>query len=74
MLARGLLAATKDGLTQAKVAVYLEAVQEIDPLRLAEIDNFLMCLKLVLLELLAQRGNEALEAFRKSGRRQPRLR
>ncbi len=50
------------------VSTYLEAVQEIDPLRLAEIDNFLMCLKLGLLELLAQRGRQALEAFRQSGK------
>ncbi len=68
VLARGLLTATKCRLTQAKVASYLDAVQEIDALRLTEIDNFLMCVKLALLELLAQRGQQALEAFRQSGK------
>ncbi len=68
ILARGLLAAAKGRLTQAKVTRYLEAVQEIDALRLAEIDNFLMCLKLALLELLAQRGQQALEAFGQNGK------
>ena len=68
VLARGLLDATKCRLTQANTATYLEAVQEIDPLRLAEIDNFLMCLKLGLLELITQRGQQALEAFRQSGK------
>ena len=67
VLARGLLEASECRLTQAKVSTYLEAVQEIDPLRLAEIDQFLMCLKLALLELLAQRGRQALDAFRQSG-------
>ena len=67
VLARGLLAATKCRLSQEKVATYLEAVQEIDFLRLAELDSFLMCVKLGLLELLAQRGRQALEAFRQSG-------
>ena len=71
VLARGLLAATKCRLTQAKAAVYLEAVQEVDPLRLSEIDNVLMCLKLGLLELLAQRGQQALDAFRQSGKDAP---
>jgi cyclic beta-1,2-glucan synthetase len=68
VLARGLLVASECRLTQAKVSSYLEAVQEIDPLRLAEIDGFLMCLKLGLLESLAKRGWQALEAFRKNGK------
>ncbi len=68
VLARGLLAATQCRLTRAKVTTYLEAVQQIDPLRLAEISNFLMCLKLALLELLAERGRQALEAFKANGK------
>jgi cyclic beta-1,2-glucan synthetase len=68
VLARGLLEATRCRLTQAETAAYLEAVQEIDPLRLAEIDSFLMCLKLALLELLTQRGEQALKAFRQNGK------
>jgi cyclic beta-1,2-glucan synthetase len=71
VLARGMLAATKCQITQTKVAEYLEGVQDIDPLRLSEIDNFLLCVKLSLLELLAQRGLQALEAFRKSGKDAP---
>jgi len=68
VLARGLLEATKCRLTQAETAAYLEAVQEIDPLRLAEIDSFLMCLKLALLEVLTQRGEQGLKAFRQNGK------
>jgi len=71
VLARALLAAAKCRLTQAGLSAYLEAVQEVEPLRLAEIDNFLLCLKLALLELLAQRGSQALDAFRQSGRDAP---
>ena len=59
VLARGMLSATKCRLTEEKVAAYINAVQEIDPLRLAELDNFLMCAKLALLELLAQRRRSA---------------
>jgi len=71
VLARGLLTAVKCRLTQANVTIYLNAVQEMDPLRLSEIDNFLMCLKLTLLEILAQRGQQALAAFRQSGKEAP---
>jgi len=71
VLARDVLTATDCRLTQSKVSDYLEAVQEIDPLRLAEIDSFLMCFKLGLLELLSQRGWQALEAFRKDGKDAP---
>lgn len=71
VLARGLLAASKCRLTQEKVTVYLEAVQEVDPLRLAEIDNFLMCLKLGLLELLTQRGQQSLSAFKLQAKQAP---
>jgi len=71
VLARTLLAASKYRLSQVKLSAYLEAVQEVEPLRLAEIDNFLQCLKLGLLELLAQQGSQALAAFRQHGQKAP---
>ncbi len=42
-------------------------MQEIEPLRLSELWGILMALKLSLLELLAQRGHQALEAFGSQG-------
>ena len=67
VLARALLAASNYRLSQAEFAFYLEAVQEIEPLRLAELSGMLTALKLVLLNLLADRGYKALEAFRADG-------
>src|SRR4051812_11229948 len=67
VLGRALLAASDYRLTQAEFTFYLEAVQEIEPLRLAELSGMLTVLKLVLLNLLADRGYKALEAFRTEG-------
>ena len=71
VLGRALLAASNYGLSQAEFAFYLEAVQEIEPLRLAELSGMLTALKLVLLDLLADRGYKALEAFRADGMAAP---
>jgi hypothetical protein len=67
VLGRALLAASDYRLSQAEFAFYIEAVQEIEPLRLAELSAMLTALKLVLLNLLAERGYKALEAFRADG-------
>jgi cyclic beta-1,2-glucan synthetase len=67
VLARALLAASNYRLSQTEFAFYLEAVQEIEPLRLAELSGMLTALKLALLNLLADRGYKALEAFRADG-------
>jgi len=67
VLGRALLAATNYRLSQAEFAFYIEAVQEIEPLRLAELSGILTALKLVLLDLLANRGYQALAAFRADG-------
>jgi hypothetical protein len=63
ILARGMLAACNYKLSEENFSFYLEAVQETEPLRLNEIWGMLMALKLSLLELLSQRGNQALAAF-----------
>jgi cyclic beta-1,2-glucan synthetase len=67
VLGRALLTASDYRLGQPEFAFYMEAVQEIEPLRLAELSGMLTALKLVLLDLLASRGYQALEAFRADG-------
>lgn len=71
VLGRALLAASNYRLSQAEFAFYIEAVQEIEPLRLAELSGMLTALKLVLLDLLADSGYKALEAFRADGAAAP---
>jgi hypothetical protein len=71
VLARALLSAAKNRLTQPVFCLYLKAFQEIEPLRLAELEGILMALKVGLLELLAQCGHQALEAFRAHGENAP---
>ena len=63
VLARGLIAACGYQLTEEAFSFYLESVQEIEYLRLNEVWGILMALKLSLLELLSQRGNQAIDAF-----------
>jgi hypothetical protein len=67
ILARGLMAACNYQLTEEAFSYYLESVQEIEYLRLNEIWGMLMALKLSLLELLSQRGNQAIDAFKAQG-------
>lgn len=67
VLARTLLAATKNRLSEPAFSFFIEVVQEIEPLRLAELWGMLPALKLVLLENLAGSGFKALEAFRGNG-------
>jgi hypothetical protein len=67
ILARGLMAACNYQLTEEAFSYYLEAVQEIEYLRLNEVWGMLMALKLSILELLSQRGNQAIDAFKTQG-------
>ncbi len=64
VLARALLNATNNRLTEPIFSFFLEAVQEVEPLRLSELSGMLAAFKLVLLERLADTGWKALEAFR----------
>ncbi|MBV9613204.1 MAG: hypothetical protein JO091_12070, partial [Acidobacteriaceae bacterium] len=65
VIARALLVATKDRLSEGEFLFFLDAVQRIEPLRLAELGGMLPALKLVLLERIADAGFKALEAFRR---------
>ncbi len=67
VLARALLAATGNQLSEPAFSFFIEAAQEIEPLRLFELMGMIPALKLVLLELLAERGRKALDAFRAEG-------
>ena len=67
ILARGLTAACNYELSEEAFSFYLESVQEVEYLRLNELWGMLMALKLSLLELLSQRGNQAIDAFNTSG-------
>ncbi len=67
ILARGMMAACSYELSEEAFSFYLESVQEIEYLRLNEVWGMLMALKLSLLELLSQRGNQAIDAFKAQG-------
>lgn len=67
VLARGLVAACNYQLTEEAFSFYLDSVQEVEYLRLNELWGMLMALKLSLLELLSQRGNQAIDAFQAKG-------
>jgi cyclic beta-1,2-glucan synthetase len=71
VLARGLLSATRNQLTETAFCFFLEAAQNVEPLRYFELLGMIPALKLVLLELLAERGSQALEAFRAEGLKAP---
>ncbi|HEX4773114.1 MAG TPA: glucoamylase family protein [Bryobacteraceae bacterium] len=71
VLSRALLDAAEDRLTQANFYFFIQSVEEIEPLRLAELGAMLPALKLVLLERLALRGFDALNAFRTDGAKAP---
>jgi cyclic beta-1,2-glucan synthetase len=73
ILSRALLDGAEDRLTEANFYFFIQAVEEIEPLRLAELGAMLPALKLVLLERLATRGLEALAAFRAGGANAPSL-
>ncbi|MBV9083326.1 MAG: glycosyl transferase [Acidobacteriaceae bacterium] len=67
VLARALLAAANYRLTEENFYCFIQAVEEIEALRLDELAAMLPALKLVLLELIAERGFKALNAFHAEG-------
>lgn len=71
VLARALVAATKHELTESAFTVFIEAAQQIEPLVFFELLGMLTALKVVLLELLADSGWNALRAFRTQGQSAP---
>jgi cyclic beta-1,2-glucan synthetase len=66
VLARALLAATNNQLTESAFSFFIEAVQEIEPLRLSELRAMLTALKLILLDNVVDAGFKALQEFRNS--------
>lgn len=64
VLARSLLTAVDNQLTEPAFLFFLEAVQQVEALRLAELWGMIPALKLALLEMVADRGRKALDAFR----------
>ncbi len=71
VFARALLEAAEFRLTEERFFFFIQSVEEIEPLRLSELGAMLPALKLVLLELLSQRGAIALNAFRSQGKEAP---
>jgi cyclic beta-1,2-glucan glucanotransferase len=67
VLARGLLQATQNRLTEAAFAYFVESVQLIEALRLSELGALIPALKLVLITAIATDGWAALKAFQKEG-------
>jgi len=67
VLARALLVASKNRLTVPVFSLFIESVQEIEPLRLAELWGMLPALKLVLLQNLTDAGFKALRAYHENG-------
>lgn len=67
VLARSFAAATQR-LTEQAFSFFVDAVQQVEPLRLAELGGMLAALKLAYLETLAERGFQALAAFRAQGK------
>lgn len=71
VLARSLLAATHNRLDEKVFSAFVIAVEETEPLRLAELGGMLDGLKVALLEQVADLGPKALAAFRAEGKNAP---
>ena len=67
VLARSLVEGAKFKLTDQAFAEFVNAVEDVEPLRLAELGGMLAGLKISLLETIADRGPKALAAFRSEG-------
>ena len=67
ILARGLLSATQNRLTEAAFSFFLESVEVVEELRLAELGGMIPALKLVLVAAIAKDGWAAFQAFQKDG-------
>ncbi|MGH9620976.1 MAG: glucoamylase family protein [Bryobacteraceae bacterium] len=70
VLARS-FAAASPRLTEPAFSFFTDAVQQVEPLRLSELDGMLAALKLAYLEVLAEHGFQAVEAFRSQGKTAP---
>ncbi|MBV9759036.1 MAG: glycosyl transferase [Acidobacteriaceae bacterium] len=64
VLARALVNAVENRLTEPAFSFFIESVERIEPLRLAELWGMIPALKLALLEIVVEQGRKALEAFR----------
>lgn len=71
VLAKAMLTATNYRLNEPIFTCFIKAVQQTEPLRLAELSGMLGGLKLVLLEALAERGHLALKAFQAQSLKAP---
>ncbi len=71
VLARALLTASENRLTEPVFSFFVESVEGVEPLRLSELGGMVTALKLCLLEVLAEQGNQALAAFRQTGAAAP---
>ncbi|MDQ2844178.1 MAG: glycosyl transferase [Acidobacteriota bacterium] len=71
VLARALVTASGNRLNEAAFAQFVSAVEETEPLRLAELSGMLDGMKVALLEELADLGPKALTAFRSRGKNAP---
>jgi hypothetical protein len=65
------LAAANPRLTEPGFLFFVDAVQQVEPLRLVELEGMLPALKLAFLEILAERGFRALDAFSSQGKAAP---
>jgi cyclic beta-1,2-glucan synthetase len=70
VLARA-LASARLKLTEPAFSFFIDAVEQVEPLRLDELDGMLAALKLAYLEILAERGLRAIDAFRAHGAAAP---
>ncbi len=64
VLARALLEAANDRLSESGFSLFITGVEEIEPLRLSELWGMVPALKMILLDAIAERGARALESFR----------
>lgn len=71
VLAEALVRASNNRLTEESFSYFVNAVQDVDPLRLFELNGMLTALKIALLEKIAENGRKALEAFQAEGRNAP---
>ncbi len=67
VLARSLLDAVDNHLTEATFSFFIEAVEQVEPLRLAELWGMIPALKLALLQVIVEHGRKALDAFHTQG-------
>ncbi len=64
---RALMHACNYRLTEAHFFFFMQALEEVEPIRLTELNSLLPGLKMALLELIADRGMQAIQAFKAEG-------